>query len=137
MTAAMPAQKGHWSPRLTLGLPAVDAAHRDLLDELASLAAMTDAEFPASYARFVAQVEKDFREEEDLMEASNFSGLPSHREQHARVLGGLHHVARQVMAGDLTPGREVVALMPGWFLLHIETMDSAMALCTQGAQAGV
>ena len=97
MTAAT-SGRGHWAPRLTLGLPAVDAAHRDLLDELARLADMADAEFPESYARFVAQVEKDFREEEDLMEASNFSGLPSHREQHARVLGGLHHVARQVMA---------------------------------------
>lgn len=137
MTAPVLSSKGHWAPRLTLGLPAVDAAHRDLLDELARLADMADAAFPDSYARFVAQVEKDFREEEDLMEASNFSGLPSHREQHARVLGGLHHVARQVMAGDLSAGREVVALMPGWFLLHIETMDSAMALCTQGEQANV
>ncbi|MFL6715495.1 MAG: bacteriohemerythrin, partial [Burkholderiaceae bacterium] len=106
-------------------------------DELARLASISDAEFPESYALFVAQVEKDFREEEDLMEASNFSGLPSHREQHARVLGGLHHVARQVMAGEIGPGREVVALMPGWFLLHIETMDGAMALCTQGRHASI
>ena len=137
MTDAAFSNKGQWSPRLTLGLPAVDAAHRDLLHELARLADLADAEFPESYARFVAHVEKDFREEEDLMEASSFPGLPSHREQHARVLGGLHHVATQVMAGDLGPGREVVALMPGWFLLHIETMDGAMALCTQGEQAGV
>lgn len=135
MTAVRSAN-GKWAPRLTLGLPAVDAAHRDLMDALARLADMPDAEFPECYARFVAQVEKDFREEEDLMEASSFPGLPSHREQHARVLGGLHHVARQVMTGELAPGREVVALMPGWFLMHIETMDSAMALCTQGEQAG-
>jgi hemerythrin len=137
MSAAPFSRKSQWSPGLTLGLPAVDAAHRDLLHELARLADMADAEFPESYARFVAQVEKDFREEEDLMETSNFSGLPSHREQHARVLGGLHHVARQVMAGDVAQGREVVALMSGWFLLHIETMDSAMALFTQGEQANV
>jgi hemerythrin len=137
MSAARFSGKSQWSPGLTLGLPAVDAAHRDLLHELARLADMADAEFPESYARFVAQVEKDFREEEDLMETSNFSGLPSHREQHARVLGGLHHVARHVMAGELAPGREVVALMSGWFLLHIETMDSAMALFTQGEQADV
>lgn len=137
MTVFTLSSKSHWAPRLSLGLPAVDAAHRDLLDELARLASISDAEFPESYALFVAQVEKDFREEEDLMEASNFSGLPSHREQHARVLGGLHHVARQVMAGEIGPGREVVALMPGWFLLHIETMDGAMALCTQGRHASI
>ncbi|MFL6716830.1 MAG: bacteriohemerythrin, partial [Burkholderiaceae bacterium] len=90
MTVFTLSSKSHWAPRLSLGLAAVDAAHRDLLDELARLASISDAEFPESYALFVAQVEKDFREEEDLMEASNFSGLPSHREQHARVLGGLH-----------------------------------------------
>lgn len=135
MKPAMAFRHRHWSPQLALGLPAVDAAHRGLLDELASLATMSDAEFPASYARFVAQVEMDFREEEALMEASLFSGLPSHREQHARVLGGLHHVARQVMDGNLAPGREAVALMPGWFELHIGTMDSAMALFVEGEQA--
>lgn len=137
MTAAIPPRRGQWAPRLTLGLPAVDDAHRELLDELSSLAALPDADFAAGYARFVAQVEQDFREEEELMEATQFPGLPSHREQHARVLGGLHHVARQVMAGDLGPGREVVSLMPGWFLLHIETMDSTMALYARSEQASV
>jgi hemerythrin-like metal-binding protein len=137
MSAAFPLRRGHWTPRLTLGLPAVDEAHRALLDELARLAEMPDADFAAAYGRFVAQVERDFREEESLMESTGFSGLPSHREQHARVLGGLHHVARQVMAGDLASGREVVALMPGWFLLHIETMDGALALYAQSAHMGV
>ena len=61
------------------------------------------------------------------MERTAFPGLPAHREQHARMLGGLHHVARQVMAGNLAAGRDVVALMPGWFMLHIETMDGALA----------
>jgi len=137
MSAATPLRRSHWTPRLALDMPALDAAHRELLDELSRLSDMPDEEFASGYARFVAQVERDFREEEDLMEETGFSGLPSHREQHARVLGGLHHVARQVMAGDLAPGREVVALMPGWFLLHIETMDGALALYTQRAAANL
>ncbi|RKH09064.1 hypothetical protein D7V77_42800 [Corallococcus sp. CA041A] len=93
-----------------------------------------DAEFAAAFTRFVARVERDFREEEDLMEQIAFSGLNSHREQHARMLGGLHHVARQVMAGDMNAGREVVALMPGWFMLHIETMDGALAVTALAPQ---
>jgi hemerythrin len=135
MSATSSPRRGYWSPRLTLGLPEVDATHRELLDELTRLQQAPDAEFAACYARFVAHVERDFREEEDLMEAVQFVGLPSHREQHCRVLGGLHHVARQVMEGDLDAGREAVALMPGWFLLHMETMDSAMALAAQLAQS--
>jgi hemerythrin len=125
--AAFRAPGRYWSPRMSLGVPSVDACHRDLLDELAMLEDAPDQEFAASYMRFVARVERDFREEEELMEQTAFCGLPSHREQHARMLGGLHHVARQVMAGDIAAGRDVVALMPGWFMLHIETMDGALA----------
>jgi hemerythrin len=125
--AAFPTRGRYWSPRMSLGVPSVDACHRELLDELATLEDAPDKEFAASYVRFVARVERDFREEEDLMEHTAVCGLPSHREQHARMLAGLHHVARQVMAGDIDAGREVVALMPGWFMLHIETMDGALA----------
>ena len=127
-------QRRYWSPRMSLGMPAVDASHRELLDELAALEQASDGEFGASYTRFVAKVERDFREEEDLMEQMAFSGLANHREQHARMLGGLHHVAIQVMAGDIGAGREVVALMPGWFMLHIETMDGALAVSALSSQ---
>lgn len=122
-----PSRSRYWSPRMSLGMPAMDACHRDLLDQLAALENMPDRGFPESFVRFVARVEHDFRDEEELMERTAFSGLLSHREQHARMLGGLHHVARQVMAGDIAAGREVVSLLPGWFMLHIETMDGAMA----------
>ena len=116
----------YWSPRMSLGMPSVDACHRDLMEQLASLEDAPDKAFAERYVHFVARVEQDFREEEDLMERAASPGLPGHREQHARMLGGLHHVARQVMAGDLAAGRNVVALLPGWFLLHIETMDGAL-----------
>ena len=128
MSAAIfPSASRYWSSRLSLGMPAVDACHRELLDELAALVDAADRDFADRYVRFVARVERDFREEEELMERTEFIGLPSHREQHARMLGGLHHVARQVMAGDIAAGRGVVALLPGWFMLHIETVDGALA----------
>ena len=128
MTAPAFSSRGrYWSPRMSLGIPLVDACHRDLLDELAGLEDAPDRGFADCYTRFVARIEHDFREEEELMERIGFSGLPSHREQHARMLAGLHHVARQVMAGDIAAGREVVGLLPGWFTLHIETMDGALA----------
>ena len=117
----------YWSPRMSVGMPAVDACHRELLDQIAAIEDVPDRGFTDSFVRFVASVEHDFREEEELMERISFSGLLNHREQHARMLGGLHHVARQVMAGDISAGREVVSLLPGWFMLHIETLDVALA----------
>jgi hemerythrin len=127
----------YWSPRMSLGMPSVDACHRELMEELANLEDAPDKVFAERFVRFVAHVERDFREEEELMEKTAYSGLPAHREQHARMLGGMHHVARQVMAGDLAAGRNVVGLMPGWFTLHIETMDGALAVSAmQPARSG-
>lgn len=128
MSAAdFPSRSRYWSPRMSLGMTAVDDCHRELLEELAGVEDAPDRAFADSFVRFVARVERDFREEEELMERTAFAGLLGHREQHARMLSGLHHVARQVMAGDIAAGREVVSLLPGWFMLHIETMDGALA----------
>lgn len=62
------------------------------------------------------------------MERIDFAGLRAHREQHARVLGGLHRADPYVRRGDVALGREAVALLPQWFLLHQSTMDMALAL---------
>jgi len=62
-----------------------------------------DREFADRYVRFVGRVERDFREEEEVMERIALTGLPSHQEQHAWMLGGLHHVARQVSDAGTDP----------------------------------
>ena len=77
-------------------MPSADAWHGELLDELTALMDAPDRDSADRYVRFVGRVERDFCEEEEAMERIAFAGLPSHREQHARMLGGLHHVARQV-----------------------------------------
>jgi hemerythrin-like metal-binding protein len=74
----------------------------------------------------VAAIERDFREEELLMERVGLDSFQSHLEQHARVLSALHHATSQVQKGDFGPGREVVALLPQWLLSHIPAMDKAL-----------
>jgi hemerythrin-like metal-binding protein len=134
MTAAFDFRQGFWSPRLALGDSGMDAAHRSLLEELEQLATLKDQEFGAGFERFIAFVEADFLQEEAMMESIEYSALPSHREQHARLLGYLRQTAGRVAAGDIAAGREVAALMPGWFELHIETMDGALAMQCQYRQ---
>jgi hemerythrin-like metal-binding protein len=134
MTAAFDFRRGYWSPRMALGHAGMDAAHRRLLEELEGIAALSDRDFGAGFERFIAHVEEDFLEEEAMMENSDYSALPTHREQHARLLGYLRQTAARVAAGDLAAGREVAALMPGWFELHIETMDGALAMQCQYSQ---
>lgn len=116
-----------WSPEVSLGIPSMDESHKALLDKLAQLKDVSDTDFPAQYASLVACVERDFREEETLMEEIDFPGIRSHREQHAKLLGGLHHAACAVMEGDVELGHHVIELLSDWFVFHISTMDTALS----------
>ncbi|HYD61233.1 MAG TPA: hemerythrin domain-containing protein [Noviherbaspirillum sp.] len=116
-----------WSQDMSLGVSGMDDAHREFLDELTGLLTTPDHMFAPAFMRLVERIEKDFHEEEELMEEIDYPGLQGHREQHARVLGALHHVAPHVMDGDLSLGREAAELLPQWFLFHLSTMDTALA----------
>lgn len=117
----------NWSADLALGVAALDDAHKALLEQLGRLSAAPDAQFAAGFVELVALIERDFREEEELMENINFPALHNHREQHARVLGGLHHLDPYAMQGDVGPGRKAIELLPQWFLYHLKTADAALA----------
>lgn len=120
-----------WLPEMSLGVPSMDASHLALMEKLGQLQDASDADFPAHYASLVARVEKDFREEEEVMEDIDYPGIRGHREQHAMLLGGLHHAAAAVMAGDVALGRKAIELLPQWFSFHIPTMDAALAFALQ------
>ncbi|OGB20940.1 MAG: hypothetical protein A3I66_19515 [Burkholderiales bacterium RIFCSPLOWO2_02_FULL_57_36] len=120
-----------WSSETSLGISSLDEPHKALLDKLAQLQSVSDADFSAHYASLVARVENDFREEEELMEQIDFPGLRCHREEHAKLLGGLHHAAAAVMEGDVALGRRAIELLPQWFVFHISTMDTALSFALQ------
>ena len=116
-----------WSQDMSLGVKDMDEAHREFLEDLTALLTMPDDKFAEAFLRMVNKVEKDFHDEETLMEEIDYPGIMGHREQHARVLGALHHVAPHVMNGDIRLGREAAELLPQWFLFHLSTMDTALA----------
>jgi hemerythrin len=124
-----------WSPEMVLGVPEMDDAHKALLAELARLDAAPDDQFGAGFLALITALERDFQGEEALMEKIDFPALRSHREQHARVLSGLHHVAPDVMRGDFTLGREATKLLPQWFQFHLSTMDAALAVALELADS--
>lgn len=116
-----------WSRELAVGVPAMDESHKALLKQLEQALIAPDDCFAQTLLALIAQIELDFREEENVMENIDYPGIQGHQEQHARVLGALHHIAPRVMNGDLALGREAVELLPRWFQLHMTTMDTALA----------
>ena len=112
-----------WSPKMTVGNAVIDAAHEALFDEMQRLLSGADAELDVGLLCLSDKLECDFREEESLMEALDFSGIRNHRAEHARVLSALHHVAPD----DVVAAREVLQLMSLWFPVHVTTMDAQLA----------
>lgn len=120
-----------WSPEMVLGVPNIDALHQSLVETIAGLNIASDEQFAYQYNVLVANLERDFYEEEQQMEKIEFPALHAHREQHARVLSAMHHAQGHVMCGDVEAGRDVVALLPEWFTFHLSTMDAALAITIQ------
>jgi hemerythrin-like metal-binding protein len=114
----------------------MDRLHHDLFSALDTLSGSEDAVFCKEFTTFVGHMEHAFREEETWMDELDFNEMAEHQEQHARVLGALHHIHAQVMSGDVGIGRHVVdELLPQWLLLHISTMDTSVALAMQLARS--
>jgi hemerythrin len=125
-----------WSPELCTGLAAMDELHGHFCDALSKQASLADDAFRDSYQQFVATLEQAFRTEEQWMEDIEFPSLKSHREQHARVLSALHSTQPMVMEGDLPTARKIVEkLLPEWFIFHASTMNMALAVAIQLADA--
>jgi hemerythrin len=125
-----------WSPELTTGLAAMDELQLEFCETMARLSTAADHEFSEAYNGLVEKAEHTFAAEEQWMEEIDCPALRTHREQHARVLGALHNVHGDVMGGDLTAARKVVGqLLPDWFYLHASTMNMALALAVQAANA--
>lgn len=120
-----------WSPEMVLGVPNIDALHQSLVETLSGLNLASDEQFVHQYNALVANMERDFYEEEQQMEEIAFPALHAHREQHARVLSAMHHAQGHVMCGDIAAGRDVIALLPEWFTFHLSTMDAALAITIQ------
>lgn len=112
-----------WSPDMVLGNVGIDRAHQDLFEQMVLLFNGADSELDTGLPLLVDKLERDFREEEELMEGSDFDGIRSHREEHARVLGALHHIE----PGDTAAQREALKLMLQWFPAHLATQDKVLA----------
>jgi hemerythrin len=121
--------------QVELGVPSMDGSHDELLKQMGRIASVPAGEFADFFVSLVAKIERDFRSEELLMEDLEYDGLRTHREQHARVLGGLHHVAPRVKEGDIAIGRRALELLPQWFQFHIATMDRSLAQAVSKARA--
>lgn len=114
--------------RHTLGVAEMDATHRAFVTLAAALAEADNATFPTLYGELLAHTREHFAAEDARMRATRFPAIGEHLNEHQRVLGELTAFNRSVQAGRLQLARAYVReSLPGWFDLHLATMDAALA----------
>lgn len=117
-----------WIDDLKVGQDFMDEDHEAFVALLNRLAVADDAAFPALFAALLHHTEEHFAREEVLMKRIGFFAFDCHKGEHTRVLEEMRHFMAHAQAGRLDMARAyVVDQVPGWFVLHRNTMDAATA----------
>ena len=118
-----------WDERLhALGMPQMDATHREFVALAAELALAGAEDFPILFASLAAHTRRHFDGEGELMRACGFPAIAEHEGEHRRVLGELAHMQRGIDEGRQALARAYVKqYLPDWFANHLATMDAALA----------
>jgi hemerythrin len=115
--------------RLLLDMPQMDKTHREFVDLLKQLDTASKTEFIKLFPRLVEHTRAHFDAEQRLMEESRFPATGEHRADHQRVMGDLMRFGDRVAAGSTAMGRAYIReQLPQWFDIHVQTMDSALAV---------
>jgi hemerythrin len=117
-----------WTDDLAVGQDFMDEDHQAFVALVNRIAEAEEAAVPALFAALRHHAEAHFAREEDLMRRTGFFAFDCHKGEHTRVLAEMRH-----FQGHLDNGRGalvrayVTETLPGWFILHRNTMDSATA----------
>lgn len=119
-----------WNDRLRLGVPAVDADHRKLVDLLGVFLAKCAEGAPAHdlaqvLADLLEESRQHFAREEEMLDRLNFPDLAVHRAEHQVLLSQAEHFQHRLDDGLLTPEllEQTATFLQQWLLDHIQTDD--------------
>lgn len=121
--------------QLHSGIVEMDLAHQAIIKELTILLSAPETEINQRLQHIITLLEADFREEEVVMERLGFNELSEHREHHAKLLSALHHVVPSALSGEYELARQVLKMLPQWFLGHLVKMDKPLIEALHATQA--
>jgi hemerythrin-like metal-binding protein len=111
-----------------LGHPSMDATHQEFLDQVNRLNACSAEDFADLFLSLLEHTKAHFAAENTWMDQSGFPAASEHQGEHARVLGEMTRFAQRPHPRGIRLARAYVReQLPGWFKLHLITMDSALA----------
>lgn len=123
-----------WNKTLAIGIPALDAQHRELFDRadalLAALqAGRAEAELERLFWFLDDYCQSHFAEEERLMLEAGFPGLDGQRAAHAEFTEELEDLVDRFRRAGPSPelAEALRRLVSGWLVAHVQGSDLALA----------
>ncbi|MEW8525780.1 MAG: hemerythrin family protein [Candidatus Thiodiazotropha endolucinida] len=116
------------NPRYYLEIDSMDKTHLEFIELVNKLGSADRETFSTLFEQLVDHTNAHFKAEKELMQESGFPAISEHMGEHERILGDLNRMQSRVTQGNsLLPRAYVKDHLPGWFDLHAQTMDSALA----------
>jgi hemerythrin len=121
-----------WNDRLTTGVGAVDAAHRELVDLHNRIVSASEQEVSVSRVRerirtFLLYARWHFHEEEEYMRRIRYPGYVDHKADHNRLLDDAGDFVTSLGAAlTREDGPAIVSYFNFWLTRHMTEKDRAL-----------
>lgn len=120
-----------WKPEFSVGDPAVDHEHRELVDLVnaaagAILDGRPDADVDRCLGDLLRAISAHFAHEERQMTRAHYDQLAPHKGDHERLLDALRDIMDGAEAGKAPTAERLTAVLEAWFTDHFRTHDARL-----------
>lgn len=120
-----------WRDEFSVGVPAVDLEHRELIELINDLHGMmgegaTHDQVISALGEIYAQISAHFALEERFMRRSFYDGFEAHKEDHESLLDELRDIMDRVEDDGSFDEERLSRELEQWFTEHFRTHDARL-----------
>ncbi|MCC6888327.1 MAG: hemerythrin family protein [Hyphomicrobiales bacterium] len=120
-----------WKPEFSAGIEAVDHEHRQLIDQInqlhGGLAAGSGKDaVEGFFGDLLELITAHFALEETFMREKRYDQLPSHKDDHERLLDEIRDIMDDFVEDRWSAQEVLVQRLHAWFSRHFETHDARL-----------
>ncbi len=120
-----------WKPEFSVGDPAVDHEHQELIDLVNELGASiienrSEAEIDQSFGDLLRGISAHFAHEERQMRSASYDQLDVHKSDHERLLDALRDIMDDEREAPKESAERLAGVLSEWFAGHFATHDARL-----------
>ncbi|HRY05501.1 MAG TPA: hemerythrin family protein [Hyphomicrobiaceae bacterium] len=120
-----------WKPSYSVGDPAVDHEHRELIELVNTAAARIleggpDVDVDRSFGDLLRAISAHFAHEERQMRRASYDQLAQHKGDHEQLLDALRDIMDDTRSDASAAADRIVTVLEAWFTEHFRTHDARL-----------